>query len=595
MQLLEALKIIRDRSRAIGDVEESSRTFDLLCGFTPLHLRTLLTAALTQRIDDVVVSVEIGLYGDLLGNVERAVEHADAQTSRAGVAILAEWSDLDPRLGLRTTHGWRPDRASDILASVGTRLNQLATAIPKLAERTSVAVCLPTLPLPPMFVAPTSICTTFVSRLRSLLYDFAATLADADVRVLDEQALNFASPISERLDVASDLRSGFPYQMNHAWTLADQLAEVIRPEPMLKGIISDLDNTLWAGIVGEDGVDAVSWDLDHKTQHHGLYQEQLASLAASGTLLAIASKNEAAVVEQALNRDDLVISQDQVFPIEANWGAKSESISRILQAWNVGPDAVMFIDDSPIELAEVAAAFPSIHRRAFPTSDEAGVLALLTELRDKFGRVAITEEDRLRLQSLKASAELTQPHVDPEEFLANAEAELSLSWNQPDARALELINKTNQFNLNGQRIDESEWHRRLAQPNSFLLSVSYKDKFAPLGKIAVVLGQLVDGEAQISAWVMSCRAFSRRIEFGTLSAILDRFKCQSIGFDFRPNQRNAPLQKTLEQLASDESKSLDLAVSDAPFRVSRTEVVQRIPQTYFKVSTDDNQRNSIPA
>lgn len=611
MQLFEALKLIRDRNQAVkNQAAVTLRSFDLVCGFTPLHLRTLLTAALIQRIEDSPIAVEIGLFDDLLGNIERISadmqlgDRAEAE-SHSGAAIIVEWSDLDSRLGRRSTRGWRPDRADDILSSVGVRLEQLSAAIAKLAERTSVAVCLPSLPLPPMFLAPTTTSTALTSRLRSRLHEFAAALAEVEVRVLDEQSLHIASPLSERLDVASELRSGFPYRVAHAGVLAAHFAAVLRPEPILKGIITDLDNTLWAGIVGEDGVESVSWDLDHKTQHHGLYQEQLASLADSGTLLAIASKNEARIAERALDREDLVVSRDRIFPIEANWRPKSESVARILEAWNIAPDAVMFIDDSPIELAEVAQAFPELHCRQFPTHDESAVLDLLTELRNRFGRTAVSAEDKLRVASLRASAELKQTSADPESFLANAEAQLCLSWNQPDARSLELLNKTNQFNLNGRRIEDAEWHRRLSDAQTFLLSVSYQDKFAPLGKIAVALGASKGVRVEISAWVMSCRAFSRRIEYGTLQAIFERFNCREIHFDFQPTDRNGPLQTVLQQLnssglsdsgsASGDSNDTSETTKANQVTVTRQQFDQYGPRTYFEVSNDDNQRHSIPA
>jgi FkbH-like protein len=590
MQLFEALKTIRDRN-ADRQAADGVRTFDLLCGFTPLHLQTFLTAALLQRIDDSSVEVEIGLFGDLLGNIERASSHSESALSH-GVAIVIEWSDIDPRLGLRSTHGWRPDRANDILASATNRLEQLAARISKLAEQTCVAVSLPSLPLPPMFLAPTTICTAFNSRLRARVHDFAARLADSDVRILNAQALDVASPPAERFDVASEIRTGFPYQMQHAWLMAKHFADVLRPQTTLKGIITDLDNTLWAGIVGEDGIDAVSWDLDKKTQHHGLYQEQLASLAASGTLLAIASKNDARVAGQALARDDMVITQDQFFPIEANWGAKSASIARILAAWNISADSVVFIDDSPIEIAEVSAAFPQMQCRLFPSNDPAAVLDLLNELRDRFGRFSVSDEDKLRSQSLRASSELKQSNADPETFLASAEAQLKLAWNQPDARSLELINKTNQFNLNGRRIDDADWHRRLSDPSHFLLTVSYTDKFAPLGKIAVALGQVDADAVVLSAWVMSCRAFSRRIEHGTLQAIFERFDCSEIRLCFEPTERNAPLQSTLDDLACAQIKQPECA---ATITISRADFEEHCPLTYFEVSTDDSQLHSIPA
>src|SRR5258708_40172043 len=105
-----------------------------------------------------------------------------------------------------------------------------------------------------------------------------------------------------RLDVQSELLSGFPYQLSHASALAELLAALVRNPIAKKGLITDLDDTLWAGILGESGVDGISWHLEQKAHIHGLNQQFLASLASAGVLIAVASKNDPALVEQAFER-----------------------------------------------------------------------------------------------------------------------------------------------------------------------------------------------------------------------------------------------------------------------------------------------------
>lgn len=544
MKLIEAMKLVNERMKDLS----AEHRFTLACGFTPLHLKTFLGGELAQRISGGAVLVDIGLFGDLLGTLRKVRESVESGPS--GVAVVLEWSDFDPRLGWRTTHGWRPDRHADITDSVSRRLDELATEILAIAAHRPIAISLPTLPLPPLFKSPTTTGDAVAWNLRSRVQQFAATMAAAPrCRVIDSQWLDLESPLSERHDAASDLRSGYPYQMEHAAKLAHGLAALLKPAVAKKGLITDLDNTLWRGIVGEDGISNVAWDLDHHALGHGLYQEQLAALAELGVLVAVASKNDATVAAQALARTDLVVSADKLFPIEANWGPKSESIRRIISAWNIHPDSVVFVDDSPTELAEVSSVFPQITTKQFPTGNEAGIVQLLNELRSLFGKTQVTDEDRLRIASLKANQEFATSEANPDEFLAQAQATITLEWNQPDARMFELLNKTNQFNLNGRRIDESTWSARLADPQTFVLSVSYADKYAPLGKIAAVVGRRIDSRtARIDAWVLSCRAFSRRIEHSTVRALFDRIGCETLLFEFTATDRNGPLQETLQQL-----------------------------------------------
>ena len=133
------------------------------------------------------------------------------------------------------------------------------------------------------------------------------------------------------------------------------------------------------------------------------------------------------------------------------------------------------------------------------------------------------------MESLRASAAIAEASkgegYTPERFLQEAGGKLSISFiKEPlDARALELINKTNQFNLNGKRHTEASWHQYLSDPDVFLMLASYEDKFGPLGKIAVMAGRAENGELAIDHWVMSCRAFSRRIEHGCLQRVFEKF------------------------------------------------------------------------
>lgn len=580
MQLIEALKTIRGQS---GDDSEPLR-FELLTGHTPLHLRTFLTAELLQRLPDQNVDVAIGYFGDLSGNIERGIE---AQPDGAAVAI--EWSDLDPRLGFRSAFGWRPDRMADVVQSVSLRIGQLQDSLIRLAETAAVAVCMPTLPLPPMFMAPSGFADIAALQIRQQIDELAIQLlATGTIRVVDSLQLDTVSPLSERFDAASELRTGFPYTMSHASALASQLATLLQPATAMKGIITDLDNTLWAGIVGEDGVDGISWDIDARSQHHSLYQEMLASLSEIGVLVGVASRNDPAVVEDAFRRNDLVVPAAKLFPIEANWGPKSQSVARILQAWNIAADSVVFIDDSPIELAEVTTAFPDMQCRQFPTSDETAVVDLLHELRDLFGRTSVASDDTLRIDSIRVAYELRDQASDSDAFLESADAEIMLTWNQPDERSLQLVNKTNQYNLNGRRVDEFTWHRRQRDTETFTLGVDYRDRFAPLGKISVVLGRHSGADLHIDSWVLSCRAFSRRIEHATLASLFLRFGVDRILFDFEATQRNGPLITTLTELIGTEPASGSVELTRDAFRTN-------CPNLFARVIDDERERRPVAA
>jgi HAD superfamily phosphatase (TIGR01681 family) len=199
------------------------------------------------------------------------------------------------------------------------------------------------------------------------------------VRILSSEHIDRGSPISSRFDIKSELVAGFPYATAHADVLGEALANLVLPRPRKKGLITDLDDTFWAGIVGEVGPAAVQFDLESGTQIHAIYQQFLASLADAGVLVGVASRNDAEVVQEALSSRDLHIDAARLFPIEAHWGEKSESVRRILQAWNIAPDAVVFVDDSPARARRDRGRvsghrMSTIHRRKRPWKGDESAL-----------------------------------------------------------------------------------------------------------------------------------------------------------------------------------------------------------------------------
>ncbi len=586
MKLAEALKVIQSALPDSPPLEVA-----LLCGFTPLHLETFLRAHLCKLFPGRSPNVHTGLYGDLFGNLQRVAGVS------AAVAVI-EWPDLDPRLGLRRLGGWEPSQLQDILSEVNRSCDLLQSSMAAVARNTPLVVCFPTLPLVPVSFSPLARASEFTLELRSRVASLGAALSHlACVRIVDPQRLDTLS-LSRRLDVNSDLSAGFPYTLSHASALAEVLAGLtLNPQPK-KGLITDLDDTLWRGILGEVGVHGISWDLDNHSQIHALYQQLLHSLAASGTLIAVASKNDRLLVEEAFAARDPILRETDVFPFEVHWGAKSESVARILGAWNISADDVVCVDDSPMDLAEIKAAHPGAECILFPRENPQAAYELLERLRDWFGKDKIFQEDGLRAASLRANVELQHgiEQASPGavgDFLRQIDGKLTLSsQKQPlDSRSLELVNKTNQFNLNGRRFQSAEWQNWLNAPDAVFVAASYRDKYGPLGKIAVIAGDLqnVNGvntdssgkrRLRIRTWVMSCRAFSRLIEYECVRWLFAKLDVEELEFDFLPTARNTPMQNFLQQVRN--------APPKPHCRLSRAQFLQNCPVSSHVVEESPN-------
>jgi FkbH-like protein len=153
-----------------------------------------------------------------------------------------------------------------------------------------------------------------------------------------------------------------------------------------------------------------------------------------------------------------------------------------------------------------------------------------------------------------------------------------VEWQDRDPRSLELINKTNQFNLNGLRYTQTEWAREARESGAFVVSAGYRDKYGPLGTVAVMKGRQANEVLYVDAWVMSCRAFSRRIEHQCLKILFDYFKAREVLLAFNPTLRNEPMQNFLGSICGPKL--------DGPVNISQHMFREKCPLLYHRVQTN---------
>jgi len=570
---------LRDALDLLNKIDEQATVYPvgLITGATAEPLSTFLAAYLQRRLPNNRVVIRTGLFGDLGGNLERHLRSAD----EPGV-LLIEWADLDGRLGMRQAGGWGRSVSDDIVETVSASLIRLLTALRTKRGEWPVLIVPPTIPLAPVLPVPGWQMTGIEAKCGALLGRFLSeAVALPGVSILGPQVLDGLT--RDRLDLRALWRAGAPYQVPFASELSEQIANALVPAPRAKGIITDLDDTLWAGILGEAGVAGVGWDLDHHGMAHGIYQQFLQSLAEDGVLVAVASKNDRQRVDECLARPDLLLKRESIFPIEAHWQPKTESVERILRTWNIGPERVVFVDDNGWEVEAMQLAFPQMDCRTFPGSDPGKLPSFLRDLTDLFGKAEWHEEDKLRLKSIRGGAERSQllatGALTAEEILRVGAGELSLAplTVPPDARALELVNKTNQFNLNGIRYSQAEWCGLLQGETGLARIASYRDKFGSHGKIAVLAGEKQVGRLYVRTWVLSCRVLSRRIEHTMLSHLFEDEGLEEIILQFRRTDRNGPVRDFIEGLTGKTPEG-DVSITRELFEAKR-------PELYLSVAT----------
>lgn len=337
---------------------------------------------------------------------------------------------------------------------------------------------------------------------------------------------------------AYDLRMAFlarsPLATEFLPRLGDAFAEIVAAGavPPKKCVVVDCDNTLWGGVLGEDGPDRVAIGADYPGSVYREFQLFLKGLERRGFLLALNSKNnETDVLTFMAQSPNMALRAGDFAARRLNWNDKASNIKEIAGELNIGLDSMIFVDDSPVECERVRTAFPEVQVEQFP-SDPLAIPAFMTSLRGT-ARLHVTEDDRKRTASVRANAdreELRRTAPDIDSFIRNLEIELVVRRQDRSAvgRVSQLAQRTNQFNLTTKRYAVSDVERLMEA--GVVYTMSMKDRFSDYGVVGVAVvarggatagGADAGDEWEIDSFLMSCRAFGRKIESELLRTVLD--------------------------------------------------------------------------
>lgn len=294
--------------------------------------------------------------------------------------------------------------------------------------------------------------------------------------------------------------------------LADAIAGLVIQRCKL--VVVDLDDTLWGGRVGDDGFEGLDLDPAGKGRHFLRLQAFLKSLQEKGVILAIASKNNPRLVEEVFaNRPEMILRREDFAAAEIHWEPKSASLARILDRLKLSTAGVVFLDDNPVERAEVSRRFPDI---AVPElADDPAQRVPMLIATGLFDRRVATRESGARNRMYAENAErdsALQAAGSLEEFLRQLDMVLeTCAIDEARERALELIQKTNQFNLTTRRYNWSELAAIVRE--GFGRCYRLKDKFGDNGIISIAaVSRASASDASIDLWLMSCRVLGRKVE-----------------------------------------------------------------------------------
>jgi FkbH-like protein len=343
----------------------------------------------------------------------------------------------------------------------------------------------------------------------------------------------------------------------------------------IKALALDLDNTLHAGVLGEDGFENVVL-----TPEHEKFQRYVKELQKRGIFLALVSRNEQADVQDLFaRRTDYPLRWDDFSAIEVSWGDKSDALQRIAQALRISTDAILFVDDNPGELAAVTQQLTKL--QTLYASPNAELTRSAVEYYPGLWRWKQEADDAKRISDLKASVQresLTMTYTDPAEYLRSLQVTLTSFWDQQSqlGRLADLCRKTNQFNLALRRFSEAELSDRMNRPDTCVASVQLSDRLSDSGIIAVIVAERSGKQLRVEELCISCRAMGRYLETDIVVHTLRQMSiwrnCESVEFRVRHGERNQPALDWLNRLLEVSS----VTISDAQTYTLPTKVLETI-------------------
>lgn len=347
-----------------------------------------------------------------------------------------------------------------------------------------------------------------------------------------------------------------------------------------KCLILDLDNTLWGGILGEDGIEGIRIGGDYPGNAFSQFQQSLLELTNTGIILAVCSKNNEQDVLDAWQKNPFLILREEHFATyKINWDNKADNIKAIAQTLNIGLESIVFVDDNPTERELIKQVLPMVAVPEFPVQPYLLPIFFEQLQNDYFSVYSITEEDKTKTEQYKANAQresMQHNFTNITDYLASLNINITIQkaddFNIP--RIAQLTQKTNQFNLTTKRYTESNIHEFIHE-GGLVFCINVKDIFGDNGIVGVIILKKIDEVSfEIDSLLLSCRVLGKGIEKAFVLYILNILKKQSVrrvSAQYFPTNKNVQVKDFYERIGfmlnneKSESKSYTIILEDNDF------------------------------
>ena len=416
--------------------------------------------------------------------------------------------------------------------------------------------------------------THAVQRLNMGLAALCGTITDCVFFDVDRLAARHGRALwrDARMFYASRLAMSAEYFREYSRGMVRTFSTLFRAPR--KVLCTDLDNTLWGGVLGEDGPDGIATGNAFPGNCYLEYQRYLKQLSSRGILLAIASKNNEAAVREAftLRAADLALNLDNFVAHRINWNEKVESIRELAEELSLGLDSFVIVDDSPEECEAIRQQLPEVAVVEAPADEPWKLVEILSE-QSYFDAAAVTNDDVHRAEEYKAQArrtELANSASGRDEFLASLGIVCSFqsALQAPLSRAVQLLAKTNQFNLTTRRRTAAEVEEFATAAGGQAVVVRVRDRFGDAGVVGLALARRQDDSCDIDSLLLSCRVIGRGIESALLAYVGEqalRAGAKRLVGEYIATKKNAPCATFYADHGFTKLVTSDASSSDSEF------------------------------
>lgn len=520
-------------------------TIVLAANFTPDFVRPAITYWLGEL--GLAHEVSIAPYNQLFQELIDPGSLFGGNQGGVNVALL-RLGDLARRGGAGHARGGGEAESAEVLARHAEEWLQLVAGYARRAGAAPLLalVC----PEPPATRADAARAAIFAAAERRILAAIGATPSALGI---GSEALLAAYPAAIYDDPVSDELGHIPYTEAFSSALGTVIARRVRAlvEPPHKVLVLDCDNTIWSGVVGEDGAAGIVIDAGRAAiQRFAVAQHE------AGVLVCLASKNASEDVDEVFRTRAMPLEARHVIARRVAWQPKSQSLRELAAELNLGLDAFVFVDDSRVECAEVRANCPEVLTIELPAESDraARVIASLWA----FDRWKVTAEDQQRGDLYRQGIERDRTRrAAPSlaEFLASLDLQITVAPPAPAtiARAAQLTFRTNQLNTTTVRRSEAELASQLAAGSIEALVVHVADRFGDYGLVGVVLFNVVGDALRAETFLLSCRVLQRGVEHrmvARLGEIAQERGLARVALPFAPTAKNLPARDLLRAIGA---------------------------------------------